>query len=278
MSSITTAVPTGLVTTDWCIQAQRDYDQSPNECADPSRNQQPSDFETFCCDGAIIDMTQNLYSWASSSNRTFDLANLVCCQVPGSGPQQGGLMPIQTDRSQCTQGSPTSLLSLAATNTANAVYYPVTYTSASASVGSTTTAYGDYVPVQEPTCLWVYTKTGLSMANITVAAATISTPPPTTDPFGVTHGALAPSTSGSISFSALASSTSTPYPQANTAASSASSITATAASSTSASSAASGLFAPMTLPWLCIGMLLLHRFTREGDQGTCLFQDTPRPV
>jgi hypothetical protein len=45
-------------------------------------------------------------------------------------------------------------------------------------------------------CLWVNTKTGVSMTNVTVAAADITTlPAPTTDKFGwpITTGSLAPS-------------------------------------------------------------------------------------
>lgn len=194
-SSITTAVPSGLITTDWCVKEFLDWYDNPTECANSTLGQGPSDFETICCAGDIVDTTKDLYSFHGTNN-TVDLDNLVCCRV--DGPQQGGILPIPTNRMQCDQGNPTPLVSFAATNTANAAVWEKTYSSASLSVGSTTTLFSDYIPRQTPTCLWVYTKTGVAMRNVTVPTADITTlPAPSTDRFGypITTGSFAPSSS-----------------------------------------------------------------------------------
>lgn len=198
-SFITTAVPSGLISTDWCIQDSLDWDGNPNECAESGQN--PSDYGTICCAGDIVDTASDLYQYGGNSkNATLNLDTLVCCRV--DGPQQGGLQAIPTDRTQCTAGDPTPLASFAATNTANAAVWEATYTSASQSVGESTTFIGDFKPRQSPKCLWVYTKTGVAMANVTVAAADITTlPAPTTDRLGypITTGSLAPSSSANSS-------------------------------------------------------------------------------
>ena len=191
-SSITTAVPSGLISSEWCIQNLLDWDDLPNHCADSDEN--PSDYSSICCAGSIVDTESNLFSSGSSLNRTINLDTLVCCIQ--EGPQQGGLLPFPTDPLACADGSPTPLASFAATNTANAAVYEVTYTSASESAGESTTIVGDYIPRKSPMCLWVNTKTGVSMMNVTVAAADVTTlPAPTTDKFGwtITTGSLAPS-------------------------------------------------------------------------------------
>ncbi|KAK6438864.1 hypothetical protein LTR95_004928 [Oleoguttula sp. CCFEE 5521] len=195
MSSLTLSIPTGLITTPWCIAPQYDTSFAPSQCANST--QQPSDFQTFCCAGSIIDTTQDLYNWPSPGNRTFDLQNLVCCLVPGSDTTTTGLQPVPTARQSCTAGQATPLLSLAATSTGNAAYYPITITSGSVSTASDTTVYGDYKPVQTPTCLWVYTASGVSLSDITVPTAQVSTMPLTTDMFGHTYGGSATSTESS---------------------------------------------------------------------------------
>jgi hypothetical protein len=195
-SFITTAVPSGLITSEWCIQDSLDYDGNPNVCGDSGKN--PSDYGTICCAGDIVDTESDLYRFGNS-NKTINLDTLVCCGV--DGPQQGGLQPIATDRTQCTQGTPTPLASFAASNTANAAVYELTYTSASESAGESTTLIGDYIHRESPKCLWVYTKTGVAMMNVTVAAAEITTlPAPTTDKFGF------PITTGSLVLSSTADS------------------------------------------------------------------------
>ncbi|KAK6434754.1 hypothetical protein LTR95_009056, partial [Oleoguttula sp. CCFEE 5521] len=195
MSSLTLSVPSGLISTPWCIAPQYDTSFAPSQCANST--QQPSDFQTFCCAGSIVDTTQDLYNWPSPDNRTFDLQNLVCCLVPGSDTTTTGLQPVPTARQSCTAGAATPLLSLAATSTGNAAYYSITITSGSVSTASDTTVYGDYKPVQTPTCLWVYTASGVSLSDITVPAAQVSTMPLTTDMFGHTYGGSAMSTESS---------------------------------------------------------------------------------
>nr|OQO22059.1 hypothetical protein B0A51_09807 [Rachicladosporium sp. CCFEE 5018] len=195
MSSLSLSVPSGLITTPWCIAPQYDTSFAPSQCANST--QQPSDFQTFCCAGSIIDTTQDLYNWPSPDNRTFDLSNLVCCLVPGSDTTTTGLQPVPTARQSCTAGAATPLLSLAATSTGNAAYYPITIASGSVSTASDTTVYGDYKPVQTPTCLWVYTASGVSLSDITVPAAQVSTMLLTTDLFGHTYGGSATSTESS---------------------------------------------------------------------------------
>lgn len=174
MSSITTAVPIGTGY-EWCIkQLYANFDSTEiAECANSSRGTTESDFETICCDGMIIDQTQNLYSWEPRHGKTYvDLANLVCCHI--DGPQQGGLQPILSNNGQtCTTGTPTPLASMAATNTANAQIYPLTFTSAS----GVSPNIGDMLWTATPYCLWADTAHGVAMMEVTVPAATISTLP-----------------------------------------------------------------------------------------------------
>ena len=210
-SSVTTAVPSGLISSEWCIQNLVDWNDKPNQCADSGAN--PSDYSSICCAGSIVDTESNLFSSGSSLNRTINLDTLVCCIQEGR--QQGGILPFPTNQLACPDGKPTPLVSFAATNTANAAVYEVTYTSASESAGESTTVTGDYIPRNTPMCLWVNTKSGVAMADVTVAAADITTlPAPTTDKFGwpITTGSLAPSStadSETSSTDAAASTTST---------------------------------------------------------------------
>ena len=180
MSSITTAVPHGPINTDWCIQDILFVDgNTPNGCANSTRGQKSSDFETICCVGDIVDTTQNLFAFRITNS--INLANLVCCRI--EGPQAGGFGPINTVATACTEGTPTPLASMAATNTDNAALYRETFTSAS--FGGETP--GDFVPTMTPTCLWVYTKTGMALRNVTVPAADITTLPPATTGYFVDY-------------------------------------------------------------------------------------------
>jgi hypothetical protein len=167
MSSVVTAIPSGPVH-DWCIKGPwwGDYKATRSECANATLGTFPSDYETICCNGDIVDTTKKL-----RFGDAIDLADLVCCQL--HGPQQGGIGPIISGPpTQCTSGSPVPLASLAATNTLNVQNYPVTYTSAS--VGSSTT--GDFIPTEIPYCLWANTASGaVSLVNVTVPAAQITT-------------------------------------------------------------------------------------------------------
>jgi hypothetical protein len=241
-SSITTAVPSGLITTDWCIQDSLGWHDEPNVCADSGTN--PSNYGTICCAGDIIDTSGGLalITNGNSKNHTLDLNTLVCCLV--EGPQQGGILPLNSDPTQCTEGNPTPLASFAATNTDNAAIWAATYTGASESAGESTTVTGDFIHRETPKCLWVYTKTGMAMQNVTVAAADITTlPAPTTDKFGW------PITTGSLASSSIASS-------------SVSSSSTDAAASTSSASGAASLHSISPAVYLFIMAFSLVRAAR----------------
>jgi hypothetical protein len=191
MSSVTTAVPSGVISNgpDWCIQSLFDIfgaDEEPytyNECFNSTRKpqQNKASFETICCDGRIIDKENNLWSTARRNMTTYplDLENLVCCRAGGQ-LLPGGIMPIDNDYTECSASEvPTPLASLVATNTGIAALYLATYESAS---GGT----ADWTRTETPTCLWVET-TSVPLTTITVEQAAIETlPPPTTDRFGMT--------------------------------------------------------------------------------------------
>ncbi|KAJ4355872.1 uncharacterized protein N0V89_003894 [Didymosphaeria variabile] len=97
MSSITTAIPSGPVNTPgigpdyrgnkWCIQGLIDIFESDtppytyNECANTTLSEKKSDFETFCCDGSIIDTSYNLWGQRDISDYQLDIANLRVCAV-----------------------------------------------------------------------------------------------------------------------------------------------------------------------------------------------------
>jgi len=192
MSSITTAVPSGVISNgpDWCIQGLVDIFESDvppytyNECFNSTRGTKKSSFETFCCDGRIIDEENNLWSAQNFTSYELDLENLVCCRAGGQ-LLPGGIMPIDSDYTHCSASEvPTPLASLAATNTDNAALYLATYESAS----QDGTSLGDWTVTETPTCLWVETASdAVSLTEITVQAADITTlPPPTTDRFGMT--------------------------------------------------------------------------------------------
>jgi hypothetical protein len=152
MSSVVTAVPSGLVQ-DWCIQQPwlMSLDDR-QQCANSTRGTVESDFETICCDGQIVDARDG-----SPGGGPIDLADLVCCRV--QGPQTGGILPLPTNaQTECGTG--------------NAQGFLVTYTSAS--YGTSTT--GDFVPTHTPYCLWMNTKSGMeAMMSVTVQAAVVTT-------------------------------------------------------------------------------------------------------
>jgi hypothetical protein len=197
MSSIVTAVPTGLIQ-EWCIQAPW-FGPDRQECANATRGTTEAGFETICCDGEIVDTAKDLYH---SGGGPINLADLICCRV--QGPQMGGIGPIPTNAgTECSTGTPTPLASLAATNTVNVQGYLVTFTSASFGDGTT----GDFIPTQTPYCLWAYTASGVSLTNITVPAAQITTLS-TTDYLMGTVGTVGGTSAGGTSTTRSSSSTS----------------------------------------------------------------------
>ncbi|KAI1378711.1 hypothetical protein F4677DRAFT_411766 [Hypoxylon crocopeplum] len=178
MPSITTVIPTAPIE-KWCVGPLEFFDNDPFECANKSQGTQQSDFQTFCCDGDIINVARDFWSpdfW-DGDDQSMNLSDMVCCGL--KGPQAGGIQPIPTVHTQCADGSPTPLASLAGTNTENAVPFLVTYTSAS--YGDNTV--GDYIPTETPSCFWAYT-VSVATEEITLSAPEIKTlPPATTDEF-----------------------------------------------------------------------------------------------
>ncbi|KAI2630408.1 hypothetical protein GGS26DRAFT_559316 [Hypomontagnella submonticulosa] len=167
MSSITTTIPTGPIN-KWCLGPRSSGDGQRFQCANETRGTQESDFQTFCCNGKILDSARDLST--IGTNHTLHLADMICCGV--SGPQAGGLDPSATQHTACIQGSPTPLASLAGTNTDNAVDFVVTYTSV-----SWDGTVGDFSPTEAPSCFWVY-KVDAEMEEITLPAPEFTTPPP----------------------------------------------------------------------------------------------------
>ena len=211
-ATVEIAVPVGTIN-EWCIYALSGFHGETHTCANETRGTNEDDFQTICCDGFIIDSTQDLYKYNPTADRSethVDLANLVCCAAHGS--QQGGIQPIiQGNGMTCTTGSPTPLSNLAATDTNNAANYLATYTGAQG--GSQSGTYNptleDFIPTETPYCLWMDT-VGLQMQSITVAAADITTPPAaTTDEFGypITTGTFAPSTTSRYSYTTASAAT-----------------------------------------------------------------------
>jgi len=142
---VTTAVPIGPIAWgDFCIQEQLDFNCQPNNCANSTLGQKEVDYITICCDGDIVDTSQALFAWPRNIS-SIDLENLVCCGIHGD--QQGGIQPINPVQTACTEGMPTPLASLAATNTANDAPYVVTYTSASIGASG---EVGNFLPTNTP--------------------------------------------------------------------------------------------------------------------------------
>ncbi|KAI1448696.1 hypothetical protein F5Y02DRAFT_278765 [Annulohypoxylon stygium] len=179
MSSITTAIPTDPIS-EWCVGPLQYYDGDKYQCANSTKGTQESDFQTFCCDGEIINTVHDIWKPAfwKGNNHSLSLSEMVCCGL--GGPQAGGVMPLPSAYTECNGGSPTPLASLANTNTENAQLFRVTYTSAS--FGSNTV--GDFIPTNTPNCFWAYTS-GAKTTEITLPTPDITTlPPASTNAFG----------------------------------------------------------------------------------------------
>ncbi|KAI1205404.1 uncharacterized protein F4807DRAFT_284368 [Annulohypoxylon truncatum] len=179
MSSITTAIPTDPIP-EWCIGPLQYYDGDKYQCANSTKGTEESDFQTFCCDGEIINSVHDIWKPAfySATNHSLSLSDMICCGL--SGPQAGGILPLPSAYTECNGGSPTPLASLANTNTENAQLFRVTYTSAS--FGDNTV--GDFIPTNTPNCFWAYTS-GAATAEITLPTPDITTlAPESTNAFG----------------------------------------------------------------------------------------------
>ncbi|XXH01715.1 hypothetical protein Hte_008076 [Hypoxylon texense] len=163
LSSITTSVPTGLIS-EWCIQQRSPRAQlfgGAGGCPEPYRSGtsvSAADFQSFCCDGVIVNTAFDIYNdsttrlsppyglpLASDGNHTrpVSLSDLVCCGVAGL-PQSAALDPRPRPgpfRTACVPGAQraTPLLSLAASAASDASAFPVTYAPAPTSLAGTTT-------------------------------------------------------------------------------------------------------------------------------------------
>lgn len=203
-SSITTSIPTGIISNGptWCIRDIYKFgpDHPPykrNECGGDGNSTQPQpqpgDFLTICCDGKILDFTQDMYKYALRNKgvRSYplDLANLVCCREAGAR-QMGGIGPFP-DPTRCDAAlTVTPLASLAATNTRNAAPYLATFESGR--WDDKISANVDWIRTETPNCLWIETThpevTG-KLVQVEVPAARITTLPiAITDAAGETMG------------------------------------------------------------------------------------------
>lgn len=160
-------------------------DQVPynyKECANAREGTKKDDYQTFCCDGTIIDKTYNFWS-GDVETYVMDIKNMVCCRE-GGRLLPGGIQPIDNGHTRCGAGQkPEPLASLVATNTKNAELYTLTYESASELA---TGGWGDWTYTATPTCLWIQTANpDVSLAEVIVPAADITTlPRPVTDVWG----------------------------------------------------------------------------------------------
>ncbi|KAI1759206.1 hypothetical protein GGR53DRAFT_166585 [Hypoxylon sp. FL1150] len=222
-SSITTSVPTGAIS-NWCIQERTSRSTLfSNGCPEPNRNGtivSSSDYQSFCCDGFIVNTAFNIYNdsdpspyiiLASDENGTqpVSLSDLLCCGVSGTQSAALGLVPsVKTACAPGTQGTP--LLSLAASVASDASVFSVTYaptslaTTDDPSATVTNDLWGWATPTYgasgTPVCFWANTASGVDgLAEVTVPATYVAPTTSATD-----------STSGSGSGASASASTSVP--------------------------------------------------------------------
>ncbi|KAK4206337.1 hypothetical protein QBC37DRAFT_300990 [Rhypophila decipiens] len=189
MASITTSIPTGILSSNaaWCMMEI--FAWGPNhppykykECDKPTDAEnptQPQDFLTICCDGTIIDTSQDMDEYYLSNNGIssypLELDNLVCCREAGVR-QMGGVGGFSNPTRCAAVLTPTPLASLAATNTKNAVPYLATYESGK--WDDEISADVDWVKTRTPVCLWVQTThPEVTLVEVQVPAAKITTLP-----------------------------------------------------------------------------------------------------
>jgi len=202
MSSITTSIPTGTISSGptWCIKdifawgldhPPYKYEECANATSILNPPTQPSDFLTICCDGDIIDTSQDMYKYGLRNKGFFtyplELDNLVCCREAGAR-QMGGIGPFPNPTRCDAALTPTPLASLAATNTKNAVPYLATYESGRWDDKISDNV--DWIRTETPKCLWVQTThPEVTMVEVQVPAAVITTLPiAVTDAWGDTVG------------------------------------------------------------------------------------------
>ncbi|KAI1759545.1 hypothetical protein GGR53DRAFT_513252 [Hypoxylon sp. FL1150] len=249
MSSITTSIPTSPITS-WCLSPPWHFNGAKYECANETLGVKESDYQTFCCNGDILDTEKDVWKPATwHGDNSVNLADMICCGLDGD--QAGGIHPLPTAYTACSAGLPTPLASLAGTNTDNAVPFLVTYTSAS--YGDSTV--GDYIPTETPTCLWAY-KVHAEMEEITLPAPDIKTlPPATTDEFGL------PITSASESvFTATSGSTTTSTAKLSGSQGSSETSSATITTSTPSGAALTRAGGSQEYVGLCLSLLVISLF------------------
>ncbi|KAK7192434.1 hypothetical protein DPSP01_009742 [Paraphaeosphaeria sporulosa] len=211
--SISTEVPSGSIPpNDRCLGPLYDLDHwtDPNppifSCANAwnaenaTRGLKDSDFQTFCCDGEIL----GSLNW---TRENFELQDLECCRY-GAELSTGPLPDSPDDGGDggtfCAERygfSRTPLASLAATGTAEAQPFPVTYNKMGASrlssdaymvwSGST---LSERVVTETPYCLWVDTVHGVQMTSVEVPKADVTTLPRT----GSAEASARPSSGSSL--------------------------------------------------------------------------------
>ncbi|OTA98077.1 hypothetical protein M426DRAFT_123868 [Hypoxylon sp. CI-4A] len=205
-SSITTSLPTGAIP-QWCILPETPRKSLFNPGCPATYDQngtvaRSTDFQSICCDGVIVDTSLDLYSSdaaypfsnpdTENSTRPVDLADLICCGVSGVQSEALSFSPPKNLHTACAAGTQsTPLASLAATNASQASTFPVTYASNTPTSTPTPTSGGDpsatvtndlwgwntgptYGASGTPVCLWVYTQSGVSMAEVTVPATYVA--------------------------------------------------------------------------------------------------------
>ena len=177
MSSVSTIVPTGALQS-WCMTSFDPDETNPfwDACGRETKNA-TADFQTICCDGEIIDTELNIWAGLQRESNEplyLQMEDMVCCRQAGRNP--GGLLPLNTDYTQCASGEPTPLASMAATNTENAQNFAVTYISASAGTADWTTR-------SSPSCIWINTKSVDGTTAVVLPAADITTLPKESDDY-----------------------------------------------------------------------------------------------
>lgn len=180
ISSTITAVPTGPV--DWCLFPDwRPPNLLPGLNGPPRcGNGQPGKTDVDYGTNTRLDMFVN------GTRDKIDLADLVCCRNQGLRPLEGLPLAPWGQRTKCLTGTPTPLLSLAATNTGDWIEYSVTYPGVSypgvtypgvtfeglsySTLGTSQVLVGTGTPY----CLWFNIVSVSSMKDVTVQALQVT--------------------------------------------------------------------------------------------------------
>ncbi|KAI0379368.1 hypothetical protein F5Y04DRAFT_282793 [Hypomontagnella monticulosa] len=204
MSSVTTSIPAGAIP-EWCLQlANPRAELFGARCPEVYHNHTtttPKQYQSFCCDGVIVDLTLDLYNLSSNPSpilpgshpgeagfQPVDLSNLVCCGATGIQTAPPDRTP--SVRTTCAPGTTaTPLASLVATNVSQASTFPLTWSSPSPSPTAapdatvTNNLWGWGVPKYgapgTPVCFLANTGSGVSLAEVTVPATYVAPTSPT---------------------------------------------------------------------------------------------------